>query len=380
MYQKLRRSLLGLALLTPLLWAPAAPAEVINEIILRVNNRFASLYDYLQARSDMRVDLLRSDLPEDERERRLAEVPQRVMRNLFQDMLLLSRADQLQVFVSDQQLQDELQRMRQDFGIQTDEEFARALQESGITEEKFRQQVRDSLMMREVLGREVQNKVDIDDEDLRRFYRDNEERFRIPEQRRAKEIVVLDSSDLDLTARKLLADQIYEQLSGGGSLAAVVDENAGAGRTSDVIHLDWISPGDLDEKLEAALWSLQPGQFSPPVEARGGLHILQLQDVKESQLRPFEEVKDWIRNREQTRVYNEKLSKYLQDLEKTAYIVEHVPADAAGYRTGPVGPLYEDPFKIHGEDEYGRPLPDKPPAPAKDESGGDEEKPEPVEI
>lgn len=353
------RMLLAVALcLSAVLMPRPAEAEVINEIVLRVNDRFATLYDYLELRGEMRMDILRSDIPPEEQARRLGQVPQMVMRSLFQDMLLLSRADQLQVFVSQEEIENEVLRMRADFGISSEDEFLQALAQSGITLAKLRQQVEQTLMMRQVIGREVQNQLEVEDDELRRFYRDNPDLFEVDEQRRAKEIVVLETSNLDADGRRVLAEGLYQRLTNGESLAAVVDEYAPDGRVSSVIHLDWVNPGDLDSALESALWQLGPGDYSRPVSARGGLHILQLLDVKESTMRPFDEVKDWIRANLQNERYSEIFANYVRDLEQTAYIVDQAPEEAAGYRTeAPQGPVTRDPFQIRGEDPSGRLMP-----------------------
>ncbi len=350
------RILLAAVLCLPAVLMPRpAEAEVINEIVLRINDRFATLYDYLELRGEMRMDLLRSDIAPEEQARRLGQVPQMVMRSMFQDMLLLSRADQLQVFVSQEEIDNEILRMRADFGISSEDEFLQALAQSGITLAKLRQQVENNLMMRQVIGREVQSQLEVEDDELRRFYRDNPDLFEVDEQRRAKEIVVLESSNLDADGRRVLAEGLYQRLTDGESLAAVVDEYAPDGRVSSVIHLDWVNPGDLDSALEGALWDLSPGQYSRPVSARGGLHILQLLDVKEATMRPFDEVKDWIRANLQNERYSEIFADYVRDLEQTAYIVDQAPEEAAGYRTeAPQGPVTRDPFQIRGEDASGR--------------------------
>jgi len=46
--------------------------------------------------------------------------------------------------------------------------------------------------------------------------------------------------------------------------------------------------------VEAAIAKLEPGEFSQPVEARGGLHILQLMEHEPSRLQTFGEVADQI--------------------------------------------------------------------------------------
>ena len=94
----------------------------------------------------------------------------------------------------------------------------------------------------------------------------------------------------------------------------------------------WVSPGDLDKSLETAVWSLAKGSLSEPVAARGGLHLVQVIDRRESRVAPFTEVSAAIENRERERVFREEFSKYMAELEQKALIVANPPAEAAGFR------------------------------------------------
>ena len=104
------------------------------------------------------------------------------------------------------------------------------------------------------------------------------------------------------------------------------------GATSNVIDLGWVSPGDLDKNLEAAVWKLPKGSVSEPVQARGGLHLVQVIDRRESRIPPFSEVQAAIQTREQERVFRQEVAKYMVELEKKSLIVANPPAEAANFR------------------------------------------------
>ena len=107
-----------------------------------------------------------------------------------------SRADQLGVEVTDAQVDAAMGQLKQSYNIKSDEEFKAALAQSGMTEAQLRAQLRSQLRVQEVRGREVQSRVKVDEEDLRRYYRKNLEQFRQPEQVQLREVVVLDEGGL----------------------------------------------------------------------------------------------------------------------------------------------------------------------------------------
>src|SRR6185436_7723344 len=149
----------------------ALGAEMLNRIVLRVNDQIATLYDYEQRRSNMARDILRQqDIDEEERRGLLADVGELAYKDLYEELLVESRAGQLGIEVADAQIAEQLEQMKQNFGIQTDEDFAAALAQSGLTAEQLRERLRRDLRAREVMGREVQSRVKVDEDDLRRIY------------------------------------------------------------------------------------------------------------------------------------------------------------------------------------------------------------------
>lgn len=323
-----------LALLPLLLLAPAAlSAEVVNRIVLRVNDQIATLSDYNDRRQEYVREIQRREEDPEERQRLVQQAGEVAYAEMFQELLLRSRAEQLGVEITEAQVDEAVQQLRENFQIRNEQEFQAALAQSGMTEAQLREQLRGTLRLQEVRGREIANRVKLDEEDLRRYYRKNIEQFRQPEQLELREVVVLEEGGLPTAEeRARLAGEIRQAVSSGKSLADAVADHAGQGRTSNAIELGWVTPGDLDPSLEAAVWKLPKGAVSEPVAARGGLHLVQVIDRRESRIPPFNEVAEAIRQREQNRLFQEEWVKYLGELEKKSLIVATPPQEAAGYR------------------------------------------------
>jgi peptidyl-prolyl cis-trans isomerase SurA len=326
----MRRTLVSLALLFTL--SPALQAEVLNRVVLRINDRIATLLDYRHRREEMVREILRREQDPEERQRLLGQAGELVFADMYRELLLDSRADQLAVEISDAQLDASMLQLRENYNIKTDQEFAAALAQSGLTEQQLRAQLRNTLRIQEVRGREVQSRVKVDEEDLRRYYRKNLEQFRQPEQVQLSEVVVLEEGGAPAEERPRIAAQIRAKVTAGTALADAVADYAEKGVTSNVIELGWVSPGDLDKNLETAVWKLPKGSVSEPVAARGGLHLVQVIDRRESRIPPFSEVQAAIQQREEERVFREEIAKYMVELEKKSLIVANPPEEAAGFR------------------------------------------------
>src|SRR5262249_23734388 len=159
---------------------------------LRVNDQIATLYDYEQRRDDVEREI-RHRVPDlAERQKELAAAPENVFRDMFQELLLNSRADQLAIEVSDKEIDEKINEMKQHFGIKTAEEFQQPLQQNGLTVDALRAQARRQIRIGDVVGKEVSAKIKVKDEDLRRYYRKHQDEFAVPEQVQLREVVVLD--------------------------------------------------------------------------------------------------------------------------------------------------------------------------------------------
>jgi parvulin-like peptidyl-prolyl isomerase len=222
--------------------------------------------------------------------------------------------------------------MRQNYKLETDQEFRAALAQTGLTEAALREQFRSNLRLREVLSREVNAKVTLEEDDLRRAYRKDPEEFRVPEQLQLREVVVLEEKVPDAGRRAQIGQEIRAAVAGGKSLEEAIEPYKTLDQTSAPIDLGWVSKGDLDPTLETAAWPLAKGTVSEPVAGRGGLHLLQVVDRHESFIKPFNEVSAQIQAKEEDRLYREELAKYMADLQRQALIVADPPAEAAGFR------------------------------------------------
>lgn len=331
------KRLLALPLFVLLLLPAALRAELVNKVVLRVNDEIATLYDYEQRRAGMAQEILRQqDLSEQERRQLMAQVGELAFKDMFEELLIESRAEQLGVEVAEAQIEQQIANMKQNFGIQTDEQFAQALAQSGMTEPELRERLRRDLRAREVMGREVQSRIQLDEDDLRRFYTQNRDQFRQPEQLQLREVVVLEEGGLPTAEeRSRLAAEIRQAVSAGGggkSLADAVAEHAQRGHTSNIIDIGWVSPGDLDPNLEAVVWKMSPGTVSEPLPGRGGLHIVEVVERKEARTLAFGEVQEQIRMREQRRRMQDEIAVYMAELEKKSLIVAEPPPGAEGFR------------------------------------------------
>lgn len=333
--------LFGLTL-TGIIALPAA-GEVVNRIVLQVNDRIATLKDYEIRRAQMLADLEQAAVSPEEKAAARQGVGQRVFRDLYEEMILLSRADQLDIRVPDERLDQVVVQIREEMGVTDEESFEIALAQTGMSMEDFRERWRQNLRMREVMAREVTSQVqaNLDREELRRVYRENPDWFRVPARVKVREVVVLEDGPGDPTERRALAEEIRSLLLEDGDVEQALAEHVEAGSTSLLIDHGWVEPGELAPALDEVAFDLTAGEVSDPIPARGGLHVLQVVERSEPTVQPFDEVADLIRQREQQRLFDKRYREYMDELEEASFIRIEPPPEAAGFR-GVEGSLADD--------------------------------------
>jgi parvulin-like peptidyl-prolyl isomerase len=316
---------------------PAAlvAAEVINRVVLRVNDRIATLEEFVVRRNARLQAITEAEgLTAEQRSELTADAGPATMREIFEELLLLSRAQQLRLDVAPGEIDQAMESTRRRFGIRNDEEFEEALARSGSSLVEFRDRTRRQLLFNEVMRSEVSPKISIDDEEVATYWRDHPDEFAVPERRRIEEAVVRETSPREPAERRRLAAEIRDAVVAGESIAEVVARLA-VGDEVLVLDHGWIARGELERSLDTAAWELDAGGVAGPIDGRGGLHVLRVVEIEEASVEPLEKVREALTEKLHGERYNEESAKLLASLERRAYVVENVPEEASGYRTAP---------------------------------------------
>jgi peptidyl-prolyl cis-trans isomerase SurA len=313
---------------------PAAAQQDVNRIVLRVNDQILTLFAY-EKRKNSEINAILADprIAPADRQERLSQVGRDVMQQTFREMLLESFAAQNAVVTSEQEVDGAIQGTMEQRGIKSLDELQQALAASNMTMDDLRRSLRQELLLSGVVRREVTGKIEVPEDELRSYYRSHPQEFQVAEERWLQEVIVLSESGLSETELTATAERLYGELSGGGDFQASVASYQDQGLTTGVIDLGWLKEGELEASLSNAAFALAAGQYSKPVEAKGGYHLLFAKEVKEGYVLPYDQVSDLILARERQRRFGSELRKFMAQLESHSFIEEDLPPEAVGFRT-----------------------------------------------
>lgn len=298
-----------------LVGAPAFSAELVERIVARVNDRLIT-----QSEFDKRVDLT-SKGPQAPKDR--GQLRREALDDLIKEKLLAERARELSVSATDAEIDEALERVKGQYNLTTDAEFDAALSQSGLTRDELRRQLRDTITIQKVVGRDVAARLDVTDDMLRQEYeRQKEKLYPVPEQARVAEIVV--RFDKGIAAERERAGQRIAEAQGkikaGAGFADVAREYSEGAAKDRGGDLGTVSRGELMPSLDAAVFADPPNEYPSPVLMASSMHIFRVRDRKPASFRPFNDVKEELRKKIGDELYEKRFGEYVSKLKKEAFV------------------------------------------------------------
>lgn len=204
----------------------------------------------------------------------------------------------------------------------------------------------------------IKRGITVAEDEVRKFYEQNANRYTAAEERRARHILVKadkdasadDKAKAKAKAEGLLADLRKNPASFAEAARKNSDDPGSAAQGGD---LDFFGRGAMVKPFEDAAFALKPGEISPVVQTDFGFHIIQLEAVRGGEKKPFEavraQIEDEARQQQATKRWAEAAEQFsnmayeqsdsLQPLvdkfklEKRSATVQRTPAPGA---TGPL--------------------------------------------
>jgi peptidyl-prolyl cis-trans isomerase SurA len=277
--------------------AQAQEAELINEIVARVNNDIVTRVDYLNALRDFKEELTRQLVQAGKGEAEInAEFERQkptVLDFIIEDLLLEQKAKELNIDV-EAEVNQQMAEIAKENGQPSVLAFENELKKQGVDPESARATLRKRLQQQYVVQREVLQPIyqRLNDKDRRDFYDKHKEGFTTPGEVTISEIFLPleghTAAEVEQRAKRLVAE-----LRAGKNFAEAVQENSPPNRASRAQSgkLGVFKQGELKEDVTAAISTLKPGDVTEPIRLQDGFQIVRLDDRKAATLIPFEDPK-----------------------------------------------------------------------------------------
>ena len=298
---------------------PLWGAELVEKVVARVNDQLIT-YTEFQKRLEVARPPQGTTDP--------LKIKVETLDDIIKEKLLADRAREMQVSATDAEVEEAVERVKRQYNLATDAEFDAALAQSKMTRDELKKQMRDTITLQKVVGREVTSKLDISEDMLRLEYeRQKDKLYRVPEQARVAEIVLRFAAN-DPAGRERAAariEEIRQKVAAGSSFSDLAKQYSEGNARDRGGDLGSVSQGELLPALDAAVFSSPPQEYPAPVLMPTSIHLYRVTERKPAGYKRFEDVSEDLRKRINENLYEKKFTEYMDHLRREAFVKVYDP-------------------------------------------------------
>ena len=266
---------------------PAAAAQeerkksdnlVLDRVIAVVNSEVVTRLDLDEQVKVATQQLNRQGTPlpaRDVLERQLLE-------RLVTAKVLAQTAKETGLRVDDTQLQRSIERIAQE-NKASPEAFRKMLEADGIDFNRFREELRNEILIARLKEREVDSKILITDAEIDNYLKNQQSQGGKDDEYSLSHILVLvpeQASPEQIQAKRVVAEKALDQIKGGADFRQVSAGVSDAQNALDGGPLGWRPAARLPQIFVDSVKNMKVGDVSPVLRSANGFHIIKLMDKR----------------------------------------------------------------------------------------------------
>lgn len=201
-----------------------------------------------------------------------------ILERLISDHLQLQFAAQTGLRVDDAQLDKTIERIAEQNKMGVDD-FRKVLEQDGVSFRKFREDIRNEIIIARLREREVDNKINVTEAEIDNFLTTQSSSPDVQDEFEVSHILIRapeEGAPQELQKLREKAEQAYKQLQSGIDFAQVSASFSDAPNALEGGQLGWKTSTQLPALFVEALKPLQAGALTPILRSSNGFHILKL--------------------------------------------------------------------------------------------------------
>ncbi len=262
---------------TPAGGTPGEDRVLVDGVAAVVGNEIVLVSDVLQ-RAQLYAQQSHVDAKDPKLQRQL-------LNDLIDEKLVLTRAHEDSITVSDEMVDQRLEYQMQQLVHQAGSE-ARLEQAYGMSMARLRQQARELIRQQLLIQKIVQKKfgdLKVTDHDMDEYFRSNRdslESVRVPEQVELRQILLTPTPGEETMQKTVdLLNSIRDSVLAGGDFSDFARRySQDPGSASEGGDLGYVKPGTFVSAFDKAVAGLSVNEISKPVKTEFGYHLIQLLD------------------------------------------------------------------------------------------------------
>jgi len=255
----------------------------------------------------------------DQLEQEIKKVQKNALEYLIQQKLFLQKANELGMGSGlDIEVSLFVEQKRKEVGAKDMDEFERMLEQSGLSLSSYREDIKKQMIIQQLLGYFVDSRITLLSEEVERYYKEHQKDFSSPEEVTLSEILI-PSAGTDREAESL-ANLYRDRLLKGESFAALASQYSKGPTASKGGSIGTFPVSKLNSQIARAITSVKEGDISAVVKIPEGYAVYRVDARKVSVVRPFDEVKNDIKQILYERKRQPQYDRFVAQLKEDAYI------------------------------------------------------------
>ncbi|MDD5491080.1 MAG: peptidylprolyl isomerase [bacterium] len=329
----------GAVTILGLLGSGSALAKVVNKTVAVVNNEVITLEDFNKKTGPM-IEQYRRSYKGADVEDKIKEMKKEMLTQMVEEKLLRQEAKKQNIIVTKQDIQKGVDEVKKRFNPENDyKEYKDELKRQGYTEKIFENDIKEQLMVMQLIDKEIKAKATLPDEaEVQKYYDEHKKELKQDDQVRARHILIRVDEKADLKTQSAAlkkVQEIQDKIKKGedfASLAKEYSEDPGSKETGG--DLGFFTKDTMVPEFSKAAFALKPGQVSDPVKTSFGYHLIKVEETKPSKQLTMEDevpvgggknvkIKEYIQNMLYQQAMEKKFEEWLKELKSKAKIETH---------------------------------------------------------
>ena len=244
------------------------------------------------------------------------------LQKLIDDTLLLSKANQQGIQVSNAQVEEEIEQFKKRNSL-TSIGFEELLEAQNTSLTEYKKIQLDRIKRDKLINREIRAKIKITDESLVEIYNNNKETtYKITARHILRRVSPTgDAQKIKLAKDEILfiKDNILVKKEEFKKMALLYSQDPSVKQNFGI--LTDIDPKNMVSEFAKTILELPMLQLSEPVQTQFGFHLIEVLKREKSEKKALDEVKNQLYRKEFNRMFLEGIEKYLKLLRKSSKIV-----------------------------------------------------------
>jgi len=224
-----------------------------------------------------KMDMLKSQVPADKLNEVRNEVKTKIIDNFIMRTLFANEVEKLKISATDKEVTDAINKLKESLPPKvTYEQF---LQKNRLTKEQAKEEIRLGVKIEKYVKSSVPADPKVTDKEINDFYKQNKEKFVMPESAHARHILIKTTPEDNaktLAEKKAKAESIRKELLGGADFAQMAAKNSDCPSAQAGGDLGVFVKGQMVKPFDDAAFSQKENEIGHVVKTQYGYHIIQV--------------------------------------------------------------------------------------------------------